>query len=238
MRSERWRKLLRWTLSALLVTASLSSLVTDSRGVRPPSFGYDLAQAAFLLGAFLSLVLVFVGDTWREAKPAGRGAMFLPAFAALACVAAVIVRYRGIPVYATVASIFIGAGFLASAFAMLDSDPLPEVSGLRFRLDSVWVLLAGATIALRVLAPGSPLLTWCLAPLFVMVMAGWSLGGALLPPSTGFLERLFWAPVFSLSVLVVTLMWLDMAGVVVSPPTIFLLAIAFTLAGSAIARLR
>jgi uncharacterized membrane protein len=105
-------------------------------------------------------------------------------------------------------------------------------------LNSFWVLLGGATIAMRVAAPGSTLLTWCLAPLFVMVMPGWSLGSALLPASTGKLERLCWAPALSLGALLVTLTWLDMMGAVVWYPTLFFLSIAFTLAGAVIAQLR
>ncbi len=178
------------------------------------------------------------GETNKSWKPRGRGAWVLGLCAACACVASVVVRHQAIPAYATVASVVLGAALLAVVFAMLASDSLPDVPNRGLRLNFFWALLAVGTIAMRIVAPGSPLLNWCFAPLFVMVMPGWSLGSALLPASTGYLERLFWAPVFSLSALVVTLMWMDVVGVRVWHPTIFFLAIAFTLAGAVIARLR
>jgi hypothetical protein len=122
--------------------------------------------------------------------------------------------------------------------ALLDPDSSPDAPELGFRVNFFWVVLGGATIAMRVAAPGSTLLSWCLAPLFVMVMPGWSLASALLPPSAGYLERLCWAPVLSLGALVVSLMWVDMMGAVVWYPTIFFLSIAFTVAGAVIAQLR
>ncbi len=171
-------------------------------------------------------------------KAQGGRAWVLGAGAALASIAIVAIRYRGISAYATVASVVLGAALLAVVMAMLDPDSPADAPEVAFRLNSFWVLLGGATIAMRVAAPGSTLLTWFLAPLFVMVMPGWSLGSALLPASTSNLERLCWAPALSLGALLVTLAWLDMMGAVVWYPTLFFLSIAFTVVGAAIARLR
>jgi hypothetical protein len=147
-------------------------------------------------------------------------------------------HYPTLPAYTAVASFVLGAALLAVVYALLDEDSVIDSEKPGFRLNIFWVFLISATATMRVVSPGSPVLNWCLTPLFVLVMPGWSLGSVLLPAPAGFLERLLWAPVISLSAQLVALMWLHLIGAVVGHPTVFVLPIAFTLTGAVLARLR
>ena len=74
--------------------------------------------------------------------------------------------------------------------------PDAKTSWRRFEMRAYLGILILAALAVvgRLLAPGSFVQTWVLAPLFVLVMPGLALTPVLLPSSSGWWERLFWAP--------------------------------------------
>ncbi len=86
-------------------------------------------------------------------------------------------------------------------------------------------------IVSRFLVPGSALLTWVIAPLFVFFVPGLSLAAALLPRSAGWMDYFFFAPPLSLGVALISLLWLNWLAIPATVPVFFLISYIFTLLG-------
>lgn len=226
-------------LSLLIVGGSVSLTISQTLRLDFESPAARLSDASFVAAAVLSIVLALGRSRSKFGPPPSALVAGLVALGgASAAFGAVVVHSRELDLYTKVAAGLLGASLLALTVAIRDDAPLAAASARPSLLDPVWVFVTGSAIALRFLSPDSAWLEWVVAPVFVMVMPGWSLGALLLPIETGWMERLFWAPVLSIGALVLALIWLDWAGITITPISILVVTVAVTLAGVALGRLR
>jgi hypothetical protein len=197
-----------------------------------------------VVGCFLGLVLAFLRaeEPTGDKEPSRTSVIFIAACTGIMTLTAVAVHYRGFPAYPILAAFTTGLAVVALVLVLNASSSTDSRSTMfdrrLLRVTLVLWLLAGATIAIRLLAPGTKLLMWVLAPIYVLMMPGLGLGAVLLPSSTDWIERLIWAPVMSVGFQVVILMWMNALGLAVSVPTIFVLAGATTFLSAIAAMLR
>lgn len=218
-------------LALVLVAASWLLLFAQAVNLPSSSLFYRFADNLLLVGAVLSLVAAIV---WKSHPDDGaevsRGARKGFAFAALViAVVATLVHYRGFELYPLLVGVVVGV-----SVAMLTALPQPSADGVSQQIPRlVLVGMAVGAVGGRYLIGGSVVQTWLIAPLFVLVVPGLAWTYALLPSSTGWMGRLFWAPSLSLGTQIVSLLWLDRLGVVVSLPVFIAVAAFFTLSGLA-----
>jgi hypothetical protein len=219
-------------------------LLADSLHQPIDSFAYGLVDHTIFVSALLGLVLAFwrIEQSDNDPKPSRALVIVIGAAAGLVTLAAVAVHYRGFPTYPTLTAL--ATSLAAAALVLvLNASPTMEKRPVRanrklFRVTLVMWLIAVATVAIRLLAPGNGFLVWVLAPVYVLVMPGLGLGAVLLHSSTDWTERLIWAPALSIGFQVVVLMWMNTLGLAVSVPTLFVLAGATTFLGAIAAMLR
>lgn len=226
-------------LSLLIVAGSVSLMISQTLRLDFASPGARLSDASFVAAAVLSLVLALGRPRPKSGPPPSALAAGLVALCgAAAAFGAVVVHSGELDLYTKVAAGLLGASLLALAVAIRDDASPAAASARPSLLDPLWVFIAGSAIALHFLSPGSIWLEWVVAPVFALIMPGWSLGALLLPVETGWMERLFWAPVLSIGALAVALIWLDWVGITITPLSILVVTVAVTLAGAALGRLR
>ncbi len=228
------RKGLAGALVTSLVVASALILVALADRLPLDAFHYRFADNLLIAGALLSIALAVLKEqhTKKERTVSRFARLAVGTLAVVIAVGATRLHYQAWSFYTTVVALSVGVSITAFllAPASLGAD---ASNGERFGMHEYlgFAILAVSAILGRLLLPGSFVQSWILAPLFVLVMPGLALSAALLPVSTGWLERLFWAPVLSVGVQIVSLTWLDWLGVAASLPIVIALALLFTLVG-------
>lgn len=213
----------------LILGASFGLVVSDSVAVETNSVGHRFAENAFAIAALSSLMLVFTQARRRGRSTAPGFVRPLALGAAILPLIATVVHYRAILFYPAVTAIAIGLSLSSLVFVLSGSSLDGNGAKKPFKPTMILATLLLATVALRQWAPGSPALVWLLTPVAVLLAPGLGLGAVLLPRSTAWSERLLWAPPISVSVLVVSLMWLDMLGVRTASTGIMALIVGWTL---------
>lgn len=199
---------------------------------------FAVADNLLIAGAVLSLFLALARI---EESPVILGdydykVMMFPATSAIsATIAATIVRYGGFRAYEFTVALLVGLGVallpfvLAEGSLIASTEPLSRRALLTMHFLLLPIIISG--ILLRYAAPGSDLLTWVIAPIYVFMVPGMSLGAALHPASTRWLERLCWGPPLSLAAQLISLMWLNWLAIPTTIPVFFLISGVFTLIG-------
>ncbi len=238
------REIVAGACGFLAVVGCFGLFLADSLQFPIDSLAYRLIDNTILVGALLGLVLAFLQaeEPTGDKEPSRTSVVIIAACAGIMTLTAVAGHYRGFPFYPILTAFTTGVAVVALVF-VLNASSSADDRPARFdrkllRVTLVMWLLAGATIAIRLLAPGAGFLMWVLAPVYVLMMPGLSLGAVLLPSSTDWIVRLVWAPVLSICFQVVILMWMNTLGLAVSVPTIFVLAGATTFLSAIAAMLR
>jgi hypothetical protein len=238
------REIVAGACGFLAVVGCFGLFLVDSLHFPFDSLAYRLIDNTIFVGALFGLVLAFLRaeEPIDDKRLSLTSVTLIAACAGILTLAAVAVHYRGFPSYPILTAFTTGLAAVALVFVLNASSATDGRTAMfdrrLLRMTLVLWLLAGATIVIRLLAPGAGFLMWVLAPVYVLMMPGLGLGAVLLPSSTDWIERLVWAPVMSVCFQVVILMWMNTLGLAVSVPTLFVLAGATTFLSAIAAMLR
>ena len=216
-------------LALLLVSSGLAHLAAQTLNLSSSALVYSLADNLLLAAAVLSVGLAITSTRQPEATPPVprltrlRFAIAAPMIAMLMT----IVHVRSFQLYPLAVALLVGV-----SVAALPARDQPSDAGFAQKIPTPAILgLLALTITGRYLTPGSFVQTWLMAPLFVLAMPGLALTHAILPPTSGWPERLAWAPALSIGSQIVSLLWLDLLGVTASLPVFAAVAALFTFGG-------
>ncbi|NDJ61263.1 MAG: hypothetical protein GYB67_09070 [Chloroflexi bacterium] len=227
-------------LALLIAGGSLLLILADATNVASADPLYMLGDNFFAVSAALSLLLVVllppntVTDAASTAEPHRWYRWLSPLV--LLIVPGLTLLHTGLVLsreLLTATLIGVSTAVLLQTYA-LSPGVAPQHTPPKPRLTLIYIVLAAITIAaiaLRIIAPGSTILTWIVAPLMIFVVPGLSVGKALLPPETGLFEQLAFAPPLSLSLHLIGILWLNWLSIPVSAAGVFSLAGIYTLIG-------
>ncbi len=225
---------LRVALLVFLVVGTIGTAGADVGLITYSSLIYVVTDNLLLLcvviGVGLGITTQRASEApsyWRWAAPSAAGLSLLLSFGLLS-VKAPLTGYHLLLIAAIGASVGVCALVI---FRLPVGEPSPSTPLRSSLLSAGLVIVTIITAALRILLPGTPLLTWIFAPLLLLVTPGLSLAVALLPVGSGWTQGLLYAIPLSLGVYLVSLAWLTRLAIPVTPTMLFAIAIVGTAAG-------
>ncbi len=231
----------------LLFGSILAMFVADLSHKLSGDFRYHLADNLTAVAAVLSFFLAFLlsgepGEpaearfaprVWQIIISAGIGVIVAGAMYLM-----VYYYYDKVRPYEIVVELATSTAIAAAVYSLLR----PAAAGDSYRLErfdplmmfGAFTLLTVITIVLRWRAAGSDVLTWIVVPPYLFVMPGLSLGLALLPENTHWLERLVLAVPLSITTQLVALVWVVQLGIAVDLTVFFLVSGLINITGFAV----
>jgi len=240
-------RLLRYTLLILLALGSLGVAAAEVGIISYAHFLYLAAENLIAVGTLIAFALVLTSNREFAGSPPVRlvrehplivaaGAGLISALASLALLIAADVDFF---VYAAAIAALMGLGVgIVGYIALTDLHEAGQGRPRSIRWYALFAVLLVIAGALRVTAPGTPLLTYIFAPLLYFLLPGFALTFALLPDDARWLDHLVYAPPLSIGAQFVGVAWLVQVGIPIAPQVFYITASVILLLGYAIALLR
>ncbi len=227
---------LRVALLVFLVIGAIGTAGADAGLINYGSLIYTIVDNLLLLCAVIAVGLGIIGQPATDTFLDGRRVALAAAGLSLALSFGLLSAKTQLTGYHLLLIAVVGAGVGITVLVILrdpttepsSSAPLPTPPRVS-RVAAGLVVVTLVTAALRIWQPGTPLLTWILAPL-LLVTPGLSLASALLPVG-GWTQWLLYAIPLSLSAYLISLAWLTRLAIPVTPTALFAIALTATLAG-------
>lgn len=237
-------KRLRVALFVCLIVGSFGILAAELGWIGYTHFAYLAAENLLALSLVIALALgVMLRDsgevTRRYAHPAYLAALTGSASAVLSMVFLLLSSSQFL-LYEMLIALLMGISLGALSYVILTDAGTKAQTG-EFAppyLYSALVLFLFIGGLLRVIAPGSPILTLIVAPIVYFLLPGFALTFALLPDDARPLDHMVYAAPISIGAQFVAVAWCALLGIALSPLLFYVNASVITGIGFAIALIR
>jgi hypothetical protein len=234
---------LRLALPLCLILGSVGVAAAEAQIISYTHFVYLAAENLLAISVVLAVALAFTLMPPPLPTPLSHPAyiaVIAGVVSALASLALVLIAGGDYVPYEALIALLMGAAVGGLSYVALTDADAARTAGqpapiLLYAALAALLVIAGA---LRLIAPGSPLLTFVFAPILYFLLPGLALTFALLPHAARLIDHLVYAAPISIGAQFIVVAWCVQVGIALTPLLIYVGASAIIVIGFGIALIR